>query len=348
MMMKPLKIVLTACGCPGASTLIRMLKNNGERKVEVIGTDMDPEAIGRFLADKFYQVPPANSQEYIPNMLDIVEKEKPDILFPESSLEVYPLACNKKKFEENGTKVLVSDPEMIEIANNKYLTYERLKGAIDLPKYRIARNLDEFIKIVYELGYPEKPVVFKPPVGKGSRGLRIIDPRIDRKEQLLKRKPNARYISLEEMEHIFREGDFPELLVMEYLGEEEHATDSIAMKGRELLTTVKTVEQTRWGVIVRGELVRRDDLVEQTRKILERIKLSYCVNMQFVGGKLIEINPRVSSFIYQPNLIAPYLAIKLALGELSEDEIKKYRDKIAYGRRMVRYMDQVFYGGKNV
>ncbi len=46
--MNKIKILLTACGCPGASTLIRMLKNNGERPVEIIGTDMDKEAIGRF------------------------------------------------------------------------------------------------------------------------------------------------------------------------------------------------------------------------------------------------------------------------------------------------------------
>ena len=39
--MRKIKVLLTACGCPGASTLIRMLKNNGEREVEIIGTDMD-------------------------------------------------------------------------------------------------------------------------------------------------------------------------------------------------------------------------------------------------------------------------------------------------------------------
>ena len=95
--------------------------------------------------------------------------------------------------------------------------------------------------------------------------------------------------------------------------------------------------------------MKRDDLVEQTRKILTAIPLSYCVNMQFIAGKLIEINPRVSTFIYQEDLIAAYLAIKLALGELGEQDVMKYREKIDYGRRMVRYMDQVFHkGGERV
>jgi len=350
--MRDLKIVLTACGCPGASTLIRMLKNNGERKIEIIGTDMDEEAVGRFLADKFYKVPPGGSKEYIPRMLEIVEKERPDVVFPESSYEVYPLACNKDRFEALGAKVLVSDPEPIEVSINKYKMYETLRKNtnIDLPKYVSAESLDEFLDGIKRLGYPENPVVFKPHIGKGSRGVRILDPKANRRENLLKKKPTSKYMSLQEFEEIFsKEENFPKLLIMEFLEGMEMTTDSIAMKGRELLTTVKTVEQARWGVIVKGELVKRNDLVEQTRKILRAIPLSYCINIQFISGKLIEINPRVSTFIYQRDLIAPYLAIKLALGELSEEDIIKYREKIDYGRRMVRYMDQIFHkGGRKV
>ncbi|NIW14979.1 MAG: ATP-grasp domain-containing protein, partial [Candidatus Thorarchaeota archaeon] len=240
--MKDLRIVLTACGCPGASTLIKMLKNNGERKIEIIGTDMDGEAVGRFLTDKFYRVPSGKSKEYIPSMLEIVEKEKPDIVFPESSYEVYPLACNKERFEALGTKVLVSDPEPIEVSNNKYKMYETLKKNtnIDLPKYISVESLDEFLDGIKRLGHPENPVIFKPHIGKGSRGVRILDPKANRKEILMEKKPISKYMSLQEFEEIFsEEEDFPKLLVMEFLEGMEMTTDSIAMKGRELLTTVK-------------------------------------------------------------------------------------------------------------
>ena len=59
--------------------------------------------------------------------------------------------------------------------------------------------------------------------------------------------------------------------------------------------------------------------------------------------QIIEINPRPSTFIYQDDLNEPYLAIKLALKEISHDEIRAYDIRIRYGRRMVRYMDQVFW-----
>lgn len=346
--MKSLKIILTGVGCPGASTLIRMLRENGERKFFVVGVDMDEEASGRFLVDKFYRVPPGRSKEFIPFMLDLVEKEKPDILFPELTYEVYPLSLNRERFESLGTRVIVSDPEPIRIANNKYLMYEALKCKnLPLPTYFPAESYSEFLDAIEKLGYPEKRVVFKPYIGKGSRGVRIIDPYIDRKEQLMETKPVSKYMSLEEFCDIFEnQVNFPQLLVMEYLDEEnegQRTTDCLCMKGKPLLTTVKTVEQARWGVIVRGELVEDLDLLMQTREVLEAIPLSYCVNLQFIARKLIEINPRVSSFIYQRDLNPPYLAIKLALGEINEKEIMSYSNRIDYGRRMVRYMDQFFH-----
>lgn len=323
-----------------------MLKNNGEREIEIVGVDMDEQAIGRFLADRFYQVPPGDADDYIPRMLEITRKEKPDIIFPESSNEVYNLSCNREKFNDLGAKVVVSDPEAIEIATNKYKMYEVLRSNtdIDLPHYYLVNCPDDFLKAINNLGYPDKPIIFKPPVGKGSRGVRIIDPAINRKDILMREKPISKYMSLEEFKEIFfQDKVFPSLLVMEYLKGKEYTADSIALNGRALLTTIKTVEQARWGVIVKGELVSKPDLVEQARKILGAIPLSYCVNIQFIGDKLIEINPRVSSFIYQDDLIAPYISIKLALGEITENEVTKYNSRIAYGRRMVRYMDQVFF-----
>jgi len=346
MKLKPIKVLLTACGCPGASTLIRMLKENGEREVTIIGVDADDQAIGRFLADRFFRVPLARSPDYIPHMLELVEQVQPDVLLPESSTEVYPLAVHKEEFEDRGTAVLVSDPEAIEIASNKYRMYEVLKQKTDLPlpQYHYPRNLDEFISAVEKLGYPERPVCFKPHVGKGSRGFRILDPHIDRKELLLNYKPNSRYMSLEEFVEIFKgDPEFPDFIVMEYLEGMEYTTDPLAIDGEMLLCTTKTVEAARWGVIVKGQLVNAPELVEQTKEILKVIPLSYNVNIQFIGNRLIEINPRVSSFIYQDDLIAPYVAVKLALGEITPDDVRRLQSRIAYGRRMVRYMDQVFW-----
>jgi len=324
-----------------------MLRENGEREVEIVGVDMDPEAVGRFLVDRFHVVPPVSEKDaYLERMLALVKQEAPDVLFPESSLEVPLLARNRDEFEALGTRVLVSSSESIELANDKFRMYEvlREKSDVPLPSYGWPRNLEEFADLVHALGYPESPVCFKPHIGKGSRGFRIIDARVDRRDQLLNQKPNSRYISLDEFEYIFRNvEDFPRLLVMEYLSGDEVTADSICHEGQALLTAVKSVEEARWGVIVRGELLDLQNLIDYTATILEAIPLSYCVNLQFCGDKLIEINPRVSSFIYQPDLIFPNLCIRLALGEISETELRSKQSQVAIGRRMVRYKDQMFW-----
>ena len=70
--LKPLKLVLTAVGCPGASTLIGQLRANGERPIEIFGVDLRPDAVGRFLCDGFATVPPGAAPEYIPALARIV------------------------------------------------------------------------------------------------------------------------------------------------------------------------------------------------------------------------------------------------------------------------------------
>jgi len=126
MALKDIKVIVTAGGCPGASTLIRSLKSIEERKVIVIGTDIDSEAIGKFFADKFYKVPSASSPEYIPAIEEICEKEEVDAILPESSTQVEKYAELKSEFERLGVKVVVSDPEPIRLSNDKFLMYETI------------------------------------------------------------------------------------------------------------------------------------------------------------------------------------------------------------------------------
>ena len=91
--------------------------------------------------------------------------------------------------------------------------------------------------------------------------------------------------------------------------------------------------------------VDRPDLVEVSRARLPRASgLDWFVNIQFKGDKLLEVNPRVSTFVYQDDFILPYLGIKYALGELGDEAAAAPpRRACAPSRRTVRYYDQVFW-----
>ena len=110
--MKDLKIIITAVGSPGSATNIRYLKSVEERKLFLIGTDLNHDKIGKHWCDKFYTVPKGEDENFIPCMLEIIRKEKPDVLLPQSSAEVIPLSKNKSVLEDEGVKVLISSEKV--------------------------------------------------------------------------------------------------------------------------------------------------------------------------------------------------------------------------------------------
>jgi hypothetical protein len=63
---------------------------------------------------------------------------------------------------------------------------------------------------------------------------------------------------------------------------------------------------------------------------------------------VIEINPRISTIVYQDDLNLPYLGVKRALGEISDDELAALRSRIQPGRTSLRYFDQVDFDGAPV
>ena len=258
-----------------------------------------------------------------------------------------PVSRNLVRFRDLGIPVVVSDPKAIDVANDKYKLYSTLQArGIPVPEFRYPRNLEEFVAAVRDLGYPRRRICFKPHISKGSRGFRILDDNISRRDLLLNYKPESRYMSLKEFVEIFeREDDFPDLMVMELVEGTEYDAMVLCLQGETLLITVKTREQSRWGIITYGELVDNPEIMDLCREIASAVPLSYNVGFQFIGNKLIEINPRVSTFIYQSDLNEPYLSMKLCLGEISPDEVRAHQARIRAGRRMLRYMDQIFWDG---
>ena len=89
--------------------------------------------------------------------------------------------------------------------------------------------------------------------------------------------------------------------------------------------------------------IDRSELVELTRKVVRHLDLDYFQSVQWIGGRLLEINPRVSTFVYQEDFIIPYLGIKYALGELTKDDVAAVQARVRTSRRSVRYYDQVFW-----
>jgi hypothetical protein len=84
-----------------------------------------------------------------------------------------------------------------------------------------------------------------------------------------------------------------------------------------------------------------DWLMDVAAKIVDALALDHFFNIQLVGDKVIEINPRISTIVYQEDLNLPWLGVKHALGEISAEELASYRERVRPTRRALRYFDQV-------
>jgi len=341
----PLKLVLTAVGCPGASTLIRMLKANGEREIAIHGVDMRADAIGRFLCDGFDLVPAGASPDYIPALAAVVERVRPDLLFVQSSHEIEIVARQRDVFEALGATVLADGVKGIETAGDKALMHAACTEiSVPQPTLLLPRSLDEFVAGAHELGYPDVPVCFKPPVAKGSRGFRILSDEVDRVHELLHERPINRYMTLPEFESLLRGVEpFPRLMLMEYVDAPEITVDLFADKGEMVFHQTRTREEFLTGLAMAFKTIDRPELVDLSRKVVRHLGLDYYQSVQWIGGKLLEINPRVSTFVYQKDFNIPYLGIKYALGELTRDDVAGVQARVRTSRRSVRYYDQVFW-----
>lgn len=344
-MPRPVSIVLTATGCPGASTLIRMLKANGERMLHVHGTDSRHDAIGRFLCDSFETVPWGTEDGYIEGLLRVVREQRPDILFVQSSLEVGPVSRSRTEFEALGARVLVAHPRAVELCTDKAAMHAALSHTtVRQPRMLLPGDLEEFVAGAHALGYPATPVCFKPPVGKGSRGFRVLRADVDRARIILHERPNDTTMTLSEFVNVFRTADpFPRLMLMEYVEGGEFTVDALVERGRMLACQAKTREAIDTGLAMSFRTVERADLVAAAATVCACLDLDWFANVQFKGDALLEVNPRVSTFVYQDDFNLPYLGIKYALGEIGASELSEAQRLVRPSRHTVRYYDQVFW-----
>jgi carbamoyl-phosphate synthase large subunit len=331
--------MVTASGAPGTAALLRALRENGEREVRLVGTDMSERSVGRHLCDAFHRVPAGSDPAFPDAMLEVARSERVDAILPQSSFDLEGLAAHVERFP---VPVLVSSPDAIRRSNDKAESYALLhRLGVRAPEFKRVNGAREVDAAARELGYPERPVCFKPVFSSGSRGFRILDPTVDRAHQLLNERPGSVAMRLEEALELLPEEGGPDLLVMELATGGERTIDGIG-NGREIvLGHPKTREAMRAGLAMYFVTLADDELMRIANLIVEELGIEHFFNIQLVGEHVIEINPRISTIVYQEDLNLPYLGVKRALGEISDDELRAYTARVRPGRTALRYFDQL-------
>ncbi len=163
-------VVVTAVGALIGQGIIRSLRLSG-LPVRVIGVDRDPNGIGPYWCDAFFAKPAIDesSQAYLDFWTSLLVEQAVDLVLPGLELDVLFFSRNREAFAGIGTRIVLNDPRVIELAQDKWdfgLELERL----ELPAIPALLGAS-FTECVRALGLP---LLLKPRQGNGSRGIAVL------------------------------------------------------------------------------------------------------------------------------------------------------------------------------
>ena len=339
----PLRILVTGMGAPGVRGSLYALRSNPDRApVFIVGTDMNPKAVGQYFSDVFYTVPAPESPDYLGRIQEICERESVVAVIPQTTRETEFFCRHKNELQRIGVRVLVPEASAIEIANNKIRTVGLFAElGLPAPAFWVVDTLADFVQACHDLGYPGQPVVVKAPISNGKRGFRIIRESPWTLERFLNEKPDGDSVPLEVFVDMLDEAEsIPQLLVTEYLPGPEYSVDAFRHGDLYVALPRRRVE-IRSGISFLNIFENDIDMIKQTLAFAKAANLAGVFGVQYKRDRdgrpiVLECNPRVqgtmvASLFAGVNLI--WMGIRALIGEPMDFS----HDDINWDAQFIRY-----------
>ncbi|HUV63069.1 MAG TPA: ATP-grasp domain-containing protein [Sedimentisphaerales bacterium] len=245
-----------------------------------LGTDRTELSSALQLCDRRFLVKPTTHAGYIAELLSIVKANKVRLLVPTVDLDLKALSQNKAKFAAAGCRVLVSDPQVIDICQDKRKTYKFLrKNNFDTPTtLSIETALNRKSKIENHKSQTRFPLFVKPWDGSASKGNAVVNNR---------------------GELLFYSRRIPNAICQEFVEGVEHTCDvyvDFDMKVRCVVPRRRI--EIRAGEVSKGQTVKDRRIMAQAASVVEKLGAGPgVITLQlFLTDdnkiKFIEINPR--------------------------------------------------------
>lgn len=284
------------------------------------------------VADKWTVSPLIYDENYIPFLMDYCKKNKIDIIISLLDIDLMILAKYKKKFLEIGVKVIVSDEIVINICNDKWITYKFLiENEFQAPKTYIDLNeaIDEL-----DSGQISYPVIIKPRWGLGSISVYKAD---NQQELEILYKKTKREIFDTYLKYESKEEREACVLIQQILPGQEFGLDVINdLQGRYQTTIIKKKIAMRSGETDCAETLNNQRIKEIGEKLSK--SLGHIANLDvdvFVDGDnvyILEMNARFGGgypFSHLAGVNLPKAIVKWTKGEQVPAECFNYREMIA-------------------
>ena len=269
---KPINVLILSAG--RRVELINCFKRAKERlkvKGNIVAADASELAPALYFADINEVVPRISDNDgYIKAIVNICRNFNISLIVPTIDTELLLLSERKAEIEETGAKVLISDERVTRICRDKKNTQEFLEENGFLVPHMLGP---------LELKNPEKltyPLFIKPRDGSSSINAFQVH-NADELEMYLKLIENP--------------------IVQEYIEGTEYTIDAFLDFESNLITAVPRVRiATRSGEIAKGVIKKDREIIEDIRKLMDKLKPIGHITVQCKktkrGIEYIEINPR--------------------------------------------------------
>ncbi|MFO1373416.1 MAG: ATP-grasp domain-containing protein [Agitococcus sp.] len=268
------------------------------------------------IADESYLEPSGLvAKAYVDWCLAFCQQHKIDIFVVGKEAET--IAQYQDLFRQQGVQVvLVADSDTLKLLEDKSRFAAHLPTEIAmLPETVTIQNLAQFELAYQDLRSRHDCLSIKPAISIFGLGFRKIDEKGDCLQHIL--NGDEYIVGLQELRHAMQQqGQFGQLLLMEFLDGDEWSVDCVADKGRLWAAIQRRKFMAKKGVPSQY-LDDNPDIKTMCQQLTTYLKLSGQFNIQFRAGqkgiRLLEINARPSGGMAMACLSGinlPYFALK--------------------------------------
>lgn len=269
-----MKILVTGAGAVLGQGIIRSLRESN-LKATVVAADPSPLSAGLYWADRKQIIPLARDPSFVARVEELIDRERPDAVIPGTDVELHHFAEQRHAWESRyRTHIVVSSPEVVRIADDKYLTFRFLKEkGFAVPESCLP---GEESALVERTGFP---LIVKPRVGARSIGVVKVHDR-------------------PALERAVAEGENVVIQECVATDSDEYTAGALVFDGK-CEASIVMRRDLRDGNTYRAYVDRYPELDAQVRRMAEALGAHGPVNFQFrVDGagraKVFEINGRFS------------------------------------------------------
>ena len=329
------RIILTCIGGPLKKFEVLFLKNKSKYNNYVVGIDVNNNNTGKKYVDKFYKTPDGQSVNYIKKIIQIVKKEKINLILPCSDEEAVTLTRNRKNLLKLNCYVASSSYENINIFSDKLKTYTYLKKAkIAVPKYKKISNYNSLIIEINRYKKNNLEFVVKPSISRGGRNVYVVSIKNIKTKINNNREMYLSFNNFKKLPKNKFKNSYP-LIVMEKLYKPTYDLDMFAHKGKLINSVLRRrviPDDPNAGHLVIKNQTRFTNI---GKKIVKLFNLDWLYDCDIMIDKnklpkILEINPRPSGSTsislsagvhLLDNVLEKYKKTKLSIFKIKSDKI---------------------------